>query len=771
MPSINAAPVNWAVPTAAPVDPPLATAHEGRLSEDHARPLEGVLQGVLYHNDAGWAVLVLRDQHGIRHRATGVMPNPIVGEALTLKGRWSPHPPYGRVFEFHDYVGKPPTSISGLVEYIQRSTDLNEEKARQIVKHFGSDALQVLDCHPDRLTEIPGFDETAAERVRLHWQSSKSLDTIKHRLEQVGIDSGKLKYLERVLGRGADLQETLQHDPYLLYLHFQDIPFRIIHEQLARTFEVPADSIAVLRGAIFYLLRRNAVNGHTYMPISELPGKLTKLLRQQLTLESPRLNEALDALKPQFVLSTEAPDGEQRLHLTRLFHAEADIETHLQRLGARESNFDISIPAPTLRKLIHDHLGRDLPEDLRQAFEHLLVHKLLVVDCPDPQLRETFLHLTANVFSRVRARVAISGESVDQCAFHRQALAPFDGIHVDTIHQLLGLNSAGIPLYHANHRLDYDAVLIDQAQMLDIEKFVNLVDALDDNTVLILFGNRHELEPIGPGYPYLDLMRTGRLPLLDLDKAAQLQPGSVLAQALVDCARRQPIAWPAELELSKPLGLLDCRLEELESVLIQLFKNVYPQMGYQLPQDVQVLSPTNRVTGKDEQSKTLTLKDLNHTLQEALFPLETKQRIHGERYCRGDKIIMTRPHYQAGLPAGTFALIREFAPNMQVDIQTPLGAANLRHMDFPDVQLGYISTVHRSRGMRTRVVVLILMESQHFMVTQRLISSALAIAADQVLVIGDTHLVQGVITRKTTGPRRTTLAETFSQPDANAFTR
>ncbi len=75
-----------------------------------------------------------------------------------------------------------------------------------------------------------------------------------------------------------------------------------------------------------------------------------------------------------------------------------------------------------------------------------------------------------------------------------------------TIHRLLGSSANSRLKKHNRHnRLNADIVIIDEASMIDLEMMAALLEALSENTQLILLGDKDQLSSVEPGYVFGNL--------------------------------------------------------------------------------------------------------------------------------------------------------------------------------------------------------------------------------------------------------------------------
>ena len=61
-----------------------------------------------------------------------------------------------------------------------------------------------------------------------------------------------------------------------------------------------------------------------------------------------------------------------------------------------------------------------------------------------------------------------------------------------------------------------DAVIVDEMSMVDVELLYALLQAVPKGKRLILVGDPDQLPPVGPGFPFSDMLRSGQLPTVRL---------------------------------------------------------------------------------------------------------------------------------------------------------------------------------------------------------------------------------------------------------------
>lgn len=92
------------------------------------------------------------------------------------------------------------------------------------------------------------------------------------------------------------------------------------------------------------------------------------------------------------------------------------------------------------------------------------------------------------------------------------ALNGFSDLSGQTLHRLLGIRNAALTaVYNHENQLPYDLILVDEISMVDIHLFSALLDAVSDETRLILLGDSNQLPSVDAGAVLADLVYEGNV--------------------------------------------------------------------------------------------------------------------------------------------------------------------------------------------------------------------------------------------------------------------
>ena len=136
--------------------------------QDKSIQIRGVIESVVYRNENNdYTVLEISDESSNLITAVGVMPLAFEGENVILYGSWGYHKEFGRQFVFDAYEKTLPKEIDGIVQYLSSKTvkGVGPITALKIVERFGTDTFDVIENHPEWLTDVQGITMKKAANI------------------------------------------------------------------------------------------------------------------------------------------------------------------------------------------------------------------------------------------------------------------------------------------------------------------------------------------------------------------------------------------------------------------------------------------------------------------------------------------------------------------------------------------------------------------------------------------------------------------------------
>ena len=728
------------------------------MYEQELEILQGTIAAVVYQNyDNGYSVLRLSLDNGQTATVVGTIPLPCMGERLMVTGKWATHSSYGKQFEAEFLERMMPQSASEILTYLSGRVikGIGPRIAARIVQHFGDDTLRVMEREPERLAEISGISDKRAQeigeefRLQVGMRSLLEFFALHHLSAELAVKTYKLY--------GEAAMDMLYDDPYLLTEEGLEAPFGAV-DRFAIDLGFAGDDPRRVKAGLFFELRYNLTAGHSFLPEEKLVGATAMLL----SVETEVTHAALERLLQSEQLVRAELAGITVIYLPALFEAERYCTRRLQEFAG--CHFPKSAFFGRMVKTAAQSSGFTYSAEQAQAIEDAATTGLLLVTGGPGTGKTTIVNGILSLYDQMGLSCVLAAPTGRAA----KRLTEVTGQDASTIHRLLGAGidpHTGELFFSKNEEdpLKADAVIVDEMSMVDILLLHSLLRAIPQRARLILVGDPDQLPPVGPGFPFSDMLRAKTLPTVRLTEIfRQAQESLIVMNAHSVNAGTMP-----ELRNRKSdFFFLPCRSEEEVAQTIQglcqtrLPKNMGIPAG-----EIQVLSPTKKGGAGTVH--------LNKILQASLNPpsADKKEKAFGEILFReGDRVMQVKNNYDilwrkadssmigAGIFNGDVGIIQSI--DMNLEIVTILFDDRIAEYDFTqliELEPAYAMTVHKSQGSEYRAVVLSAWNASPYLLSRSILYTAITRARELLIVVGREDTIAQMVANAKVGRRYTGL--------------
>ena len=723
--------------------------------EQELEILQGAVSAVVYQNyENGYAVLRLNLGGGQTVTVVGTIPLPAVGERLMVTGKWSTHANYGRQFEAEFLERLMPQTSVEILNYLSSRVikGIGPRTASRIVEKFGEQTLAVMEREPERLSEVPGISREKARKIGEEFKLHVGIRQI---MEFFALHHLSAELAVQVYKRyGDSTMELLYDDPYLLMDEELNASFGAV-DQFAISLGVAGDDPRRVEAGTLFELSYNLTGGHCFLPEEKLIAATARLL--QLESDEP-VKQGIARLLEADRLVRERLAGITVIYLPELHEAETECTRMLLDFAGH------SFPEPRgldrQIQAIAKESGIEYSGEQTQAIREAATSGLLLITGGPGTGKTTILRGILELLGQNQLRCLLAAPTGRAA----KRLTEVTGEDASTIHRLLeaGIDPATGKMFFARdaeNPLKCDAVIVDEMSMVDVSLLYSLLQAIPTGKRLILVGDPDQLPPVGPGFPFGDMLRSGSLPTVRLTEIFRQAQKSLI---VMNAHRVNQGEMPDLKCVSSDFFFMRRTSEEAVCTLIRdLCATRLPQkMG--IPTDqIQVLSPTRKGA--------VGTVNLNRLLQAALNPQspDKKERSYGDyQFREGDRVMQIRNNYDilwkkadgsavgAGIFNGDVGRIQTIDPASET--LTVLFDDRLAEYDFTqlgELEPAYAMTVHKSQGSEYRAVILTAWNGSPYLLSRSILYTAITRARELLIIVGREETV-GVMVENARKNRR-----------------
>jgi exodeoxyribonuclease V alpha subunit len=704
--------------------------------------LDGTVESLLYSSEeTGYAVVRVRSG-GQLFTAVGNLTAPVPGERVSLRGRWTNHPRFGRQFSVEEYQSHAPATVQGIERYLGSGLipGIGEELAHRIVGAFGEQTLEILDRQPQRLKEVEGIGGKRIASVKAAWRQQREIRKVMIFLQSHGAGPALAAKIYKRYGDRSIA--VVQDNPYRLALDMFGVGF-LTADRIARAIGIAADSPSRAQAGILHTLEESSGEGHLFYPRGALIRRCGKLLEVDGEIVAAAVEEL--SRGGRLIVEERGEDrAEPAVYLPAFYQAETGIALLLSEL---QNTPGVGRPIDTEKAVswVQEQMDIVLADKQVQALRTALESKVMVITGGPGTGKTTIIRALLLILQR-------SGVHFLQAAPTGRAakrMQEADGFAAKTIHRLLEYSPRdGEFKRNQTNTLGCHCLILDEVSMIDALLMYHLLKALPPSSSLVLVGDADQLPSVGPGRVLNDVIHSGRVPVVELDRIFRQAEASTI---VVNAHRINDGLMPVQHDAGDFYFIEQDDPEEVVRLILKLCRERIPsRFGFDPVEGIQVLSPMHRGPAG--------VSNLNRVLQETLNP-GSIELAHGDRRLRpGDKVMQIRNNYDKEVFNGDIGRVDR--------IDTEARAVTVRYEDrrvgyetteLDEIVLAYAVSVHKAQGSEFPAVIVPVL-TQHYLLLQRnLLYTAVTRGKRLVVLIGTKKALAIAVKNTDTRERHTRL--------------
>ena len=724
--------------------------------------LSGSVEQVIYANEEnGYLVCDLGTDDDDLITITGIMPYVNEGDSLIVYGEWKHNPKYGRQFVVSQYERYLPANASAILRYLSSGAikGIGKKTALKIVEEFGDNTLEVLENHPDWLSDIPGISLKKAKQICEDFKAKAGIRTAMLFFRDYFGATTTVKIYKKW---GSACIDIAKNNPYRLCEEIEGIGFERA-DSMAMKLGIERDSYERLISGVAHVLRYNAAqNGHVCLPRE----KLVLASSQLLGASAQRVDEAIDDMLAMGKLRYSMFDGVIYLYDKYAYECESYIAEKLDLINKICPAVDVSDANYFIEK-----------EERKNGFSYAYMQKKAIIGALESGVmlltggpgtgKTTIVKALLDIFKSMDMKVALAAPTGRAA----KRLSESTSQEAKTIHRLLEFEFASDdsdrPGFRKNENdlLEENVIIVDESSMIDNILMAALLRAVKPGSRVIFIGDADQLPSVGAGNVLHDLLECGRFTTIRLDEIfRQAQESLIVTNAHAINRGEMP---RLDVKNSDFFFLNRRSDEEIAFTVADLYKNRLPRTyGADTVNSIQVISPSRKGDAGTE--------NLNVILQSALNPPTTKKREHKHReriFREGDKVMQIKNNYEiewcreddstgTGIfngDIGTILRIDNINECMEIVFDDKHVTYDFTSLE--ELEHAYAITVHKSQGCEYPIVILPLYNAPTMLLTKNLFYTAVTRAQKMVILVGGADIAKLMVGNSHTSMRYTGLKQ------------
>lgn len=542
-----------------------------------------------------------------------------------------------------------------------------------------------------------------------------------------GFEFGQAARLESIYG--ANALEAVQSDPYTACekagVHFYIADF------LAREYGKNRLSVERIHSIIRETLRYNEERGNTRISMRDFMSGFNAILKKSAWPWSVSpvyvfavMNEMQDILVK-----------DKKVCFVRRYLQEESIVRNLCRLDSFKPQYQVT-DEDIMQ--VEQETGIQYLESQKMALNALGKNSIVVM------LGKPGTGKTTTVQGMIKLFEKLSPDAgpcflCAPTARAAQVMKEASGHPASTIHKMVGIVPYGDSFlgHNENDPLPCGLLIVDEMSMVDTETFYLLLRAVRTGCQLVLCGDQNQLESVGCGAVFRDIIQSGLFGTVTLNEVMRQAEGSSIIKNCDRILNGSP-------DLCQDDDFQVIYFAEDGSAAESLEKR------YQKSDTEQILTPTKQ---GEIGTRALNQRFGKHTRDPGIL-------FRGNHYCVGDKVVFTENNYDKGFYNGDIGVITEIACSVRISVDSQevvLGKQELGCME-PAAAM----TIHKSQGSQYNVVHIMLPREPAVLLTRNLLNTAISRAKEKVFLYVVGNALEITASDRMRKERETWLSEIFA---------
>lgn len=660
-----------------------------------------------------------------------------------------------------------PSNVAGIKRFLKKFVrGVGDSTVNKLISAYGVDTLEKIKEGVENISCLSGIGTKKAIKIRASVLKHDAIEKLSVFLFSKGITNYNdiLSIYEEFKENSIDV---IKANPYVICdkVSVSKLP---IADTIALNSGMGINSVTRLTKIILaYLNYRSYACGDFYSPMNVIKASIFDFMKKNglayASFDESAFNEAFKVLCDCKNIVVDDFDNEKNVYLYNLHSTEIEL-ADIVRSMCQEKKFNLSDKELNqfFDKFCQDN-GFTADEKQKLAVKYAYEYQFLVITGGAGAGKTHTVNSIIKFLEHKNKNVNIVLTAPTGRASRR--MSEVTNRHAQTIHKLLGLRSEADFNSNYNIELNADYIICDECSMIDAHLFLKLLRVAKDNNIsLILVGDKSQLAPVGVGLVFKDLVESGVVPTVILDKLfRQAQESQINLNArkvlngvksddkdglTFDINKQDFFFFPAK----NPMDIRRLILASIDKLI---------SLGTSLS-DIVVLSSLKKTT--------LGVVEINKMMQAHYNPpSSTKEEVKGNTYTfrEGDKVMQIKNNYDLNVFNGDIGVVKKIDNDEEIiivsyDYHDEDVLYEFSMLD--ELSLSYSMTVHKAQGSEFPVV-LMPMDNLLVNLSRNILYTSITRAKKRFVMVGNSEHLYKAIDSFGTMDRYTKLKERLISKD------
>ncbi|MDO4480367.1 MAG: ATP-dependent RecD-like DNA helicase [Erysipelotrichaceae bacterium] len=695
--------------------------------------IDAILDTIIYENEQNHYAVALFSETKTYHTFTAAGTIRDVQEDIeyNLTGQYIVHPKYGMQFQIQTAIKKLPTNEKQIIRFLcsDKFSGIGKKTATDIYQTLGDNCLEQISKDASILNQVSSLNATKRKIIQEGIQEFSSFNESYIQLMKYGLSDHKIELLEK---QYENPLEVIEKNCFQPFYEVNGFGYKT-SVQIANMLQMQAMDTRRQDAYICNLCRELVMSyGNTYITFENIFENVKVLSEEQVKnclirlIDDGYLQNEKNKYYPFQLLSDEIVVSKGiKDHIFKV----EPVEEEILKIKLREVEFSLNIEYDTKQV---------------DAVSSFFNHSISIINGGPGTGKTTIvrgiLRLCKQIFPQ---------STIQLCAPTGRAskrLTQLSDCDSRTIHSLLqwDLHSNTFGKDEKN-KIECDFLIVDEFSMVDTHLFAQLMKALPLHCRILLIGDENQLESVGPGKVFEDLIDSEILPVVHLNRIYRQEHGS----GIVTLAKEIREEGLCRFEDGVTF------IEKNNNEILEEIKRIASQ------QEVQILAPMYKGScGIDA---------INQMIQQLKNPkaaYKKELKVGTITFRERDKVMLLKNMADEDVYNGDIGTIVHIEKTKEMNIIEVDFGNNVVCFDHDFLYYlthAYCISIHKSQGSEYDNVVFICDAQSIYMLEKRLIYTAISRAKHHLYIIGNANVFKRQVRMIQKRIRQTSLKERLGE--------